>query len=466
MEHYQVAVIGGGPGGYETAIRLSQYNINTVCFEKERLGGVCLNWGCIPTKALVKSADLFAEIKQSAEFGIEVDAPKLDFTKVYQRKAEVVEKLVSGIEYIFKKRNIPMINKKVEKIVKHDGKYAIYADNEAQCSVDYIVLATGSIPKELPFMPFDGKHILSSNDILNIEQMPESIAIIGGGVIGCEFASIFAQFGTKVEIIEFLPELIATEDTEISRRLALGLKKLGIKINLRVGVEKAEIADGKVTLSLANGKTTEAEKVLVAVGRQPVCDIVLEGFEIGKERDFIVIDEQCRTNEQNVFSIGDITGKMQLAHTASKQGLRVAELINGELNGEKVTQEELIYHNIPRCVFTNPELASCGLTEKQAQEQYDEILIGKFPYAANGKSLGMGNNFGFVKTIADKNSGVIVGMHIIGPAATEIIAQASFIINTKSSVESIEKVVFAHPTLSECVMESIEDLHKFAIHIV
>ncbi|HOQ79737.1 MAG TPA: FAD-dependent oxidoreductase, partial [Candidatus Cloacimonadota bacterium] len=229
MEHYQVAVIGGGPGGYETAIRLSQYNISTVCFEKERLGGVCLNWGCIPTKALVKSADLFAEIKQSAEFGIEVDAPKLDFSKVYQRKAEVVEKLVSGIEYIFKKRNIPMINKKVEKIVKHDGKYTIFADNEAQCSVDYIVLATGSIPKELPFMPFDGKHILSSNDILNIEQMPESLAIIGGGVIGCEFASIFAQFGTKVEIIEFLPELIATEDTEISRRLALGLKKLGIK---------------------------------------------------------------------------------------------------------------------------------------------------------------------------------------------------------------------------------------------
>jgi len=466
MESFQVAVIGGGPGGYETAIRLNQYEISTVCFEKSRLGGVCLNWGCIPTKALVKSADLYAEIKQAGEFGIEVGDTKLDFEKVYSRKTEVVEKLVSGIEYIFKKRNIPMINKNVDKIVKKDDKYIIYADGEAQCSVEYVILATGSVPKELPFMRFDGERILSSNDILHIEKIPESLAIIGGGVIGCEFASIFAQFGTKVEIIEFLPELIATEDSEISRRLSLGLKKLGIKINLRVGVEKAEIIDDKVQLTLANGKITEAEKVLVAVGRQPVCDIKMEGFEIASERGFITINDECRTNERQVFSIGDITGKMQLAHTASKQGLRVAELINAELKSEQIEQDELVYENIPRCVFTNPELASCGLTEKQAQEKYGEILVGKFPYAANGKSLSMGNNFGFVKTIADKASGLIVGMHIIGPAATELIAQSSFIINTKSSAKTIEKVVFAHPTLSECLMESIEDLHKFAIHTI
>ncbi len=466
MEHYQVAVIGGGPGGYETAIRLNQYQISTVCFEKERLGGVCLNWGCIPTKALVKVADLYAEMKHAEEFGLQASEVKLEFEKVYQRKSQVVEKLVSGIEYLFKKRNIPVIQKKVDKISKQDNQYILYAEGEALCSADYIILATGSVPKALPFLPFDGQQVLSSNEILTINEQPKSLAVIGGGVIGCEFASIFAQFGTQVEIIEFLPELVANEDEEVSKRLALALKKQGIKLYLKTGVEKAEVSADKVILSLSNGKTVEAEKVLVSVGRQPVCDVITEGFEISKERGFILIDEQCRTNEDKVFSIGDVTGKLQLAHTASKQGLRVAELIKGEIRGETVHQDELIYENIPRCTFTNPEIASCGLTEKQAQEKYGEILVGKFPFAANGKSLGMGNNFGFVKTIADKKSGIIVGLHIIGPVATELIAQASFLINTRSTAEVIEKVVFAHPTLSECVMESVEDLHKLAIHTI
>jgi len=466
MEHFQVAVIGGGPGGYETAIRLNQYQISTVCFEKERLGGVCLNWGCIPTKALVKVADLYAEMKHAEEFGIQIRDVKLEFDKVYNRKSQVVEKLVSGIEYIFKKRNIPVITKKVDKISKEAGIYSIIAEGEVQCTADYIILATGSVPKELPFMAFDGKSILSSNEILNISDQPKSLAVIGGGVIGCEFASIFAQFGTQVEIIEFLPELVANEDEEVSKRLALALKKQGIKLHLKTGVEKAEVTEDKVILSLSNGKSVEAEKVLVSVGRKPVCDISFEGFDIVKDKDFIIINDDCRTNEPHIFSIGDVTGKLQLAHTASKQGLRVAELIRGEIKNETIHQEELIYHNIPRCTFTNPEIASCGLTEKQAQEKYGEIHVGKFPFAANGKSLGMGNNFGFVKSIADKKTGVIVGLHIIGPVATELIAQASFLINTQSTAEVIEKVVFAHPTLSECVMESIEDLHKMAIHTV
>lgn len=466
MDHYQVAVIGGGPGGYETAIRLNQYQINVVCFEKERLGGVCLNWGCIPTKALVKVADFYEEIKHSEEFGICTTETKIDFEKIYARKAQIVEKLVSGIEYIFKKRNIPNIKKAITKISKVNQQYLIYDDNECLCSADYIVIATGSIPKELGFLPFDGDKILSSNEMLNLNQQPKSLAVIGGGVIGCEFASIMAQLGTQVEIIEFLPELVTNEDEEISKRLALAMKKMGIKLHLKTGVEKGEIKEDHVELTLSNGKSVVTEKVLVSVGRKPVCDIEFEGFSIVIEKDFIKINESCQTSEANIYCIGDVTGKLQLAHTASKQGLRVAEKIMSIVNNKDIHQEELIYHNIPRCTFTNPEVASCGLTEKQAIEMYGEINVGKFPFAANGKSLGMGNTFGFVKTISDKKTDIIVGIHIIGPVATELIAQASILINTKATADIIEKVVFAHPTLSECLMEAVEDLHKLAIHIV
>ncbi len=466
MEHYQVAVIGGGPGGYEASIRLNQYQIKTICFEKSRLGGVCLNVGCIPTKALVKVAETYHEMNNHEEFGINLENLKLDFNKVYQRKSAVVEKLVSGIEYIFKKRSIPVVNKTVNKIKKESNVYSIYCENEVVCTADYIILATGSEPKELPFLPFDGAKILSSNHILTLTEQPKSLAVIGGGVIGCEFASIFSQFGTHVEIIEFLPDLVANEDEEISKRLSLGLKKTGIKIHTKTGVKEGIINEEGVELTLSNDKKIVVDKVLVSVGRRPVCDIEFDSFIIDKEKDFVLIDENCETNEKNVFCIGDVTGKLQLAHTASKQGLRVAEIIKNKINQTNHEQEELDYINIPRCTFTNPEIGSCGYTEKQAKEKFGEILIGKFPFAANGKSLGMGNQFGFVKTIAEAKDGTIIGMHIIGPQATELIAQGSILINTKATANIIESVIFAHPTLSECIMESIEDLHKMAIHIV
>lgn len=466
MEHYQVAVIGGGPGGYEASIRLNQYQVNTICFEKTRLGGVCLNVGCIPTKALVKVADAFHEMKHCSELGISADNITLEFEKVYQRKAAVVEKLVSGIEFIFKKRAIPVVKQEVTKIKKEKNLYFIFCGSELICSADHVILATGSIPKALPFLPFDGKRILSSDHILSLTEQPKSLAVIGGGVIGCEFASIFSSFGTQVEIIEFLPEIVANEDEEVSKRLAMALKKAGIKIHTKTGVEKGEIKENGVELSLSNGKTILVDQVLVSVGRQPVCDIEFENCEITRQNGFVQIDEACETNEKNIYCIGDVTGKLQLAHTASKQGLRVAELLNAKIKESAIHQEILEYINIPRCTFTNPEIGSCGYTEKQAQEKFGEILVGKFPFAANGKSLGMGNQFGFVKTIADRLSGKIIGMHIIGPNATEMIAQGSILINTQATAEVIEKVVFAHPTLSECVMESIEDLHKMAIHTV
>lgn len=466
MEHFKVAIIGGGPGGYETAIRFNQLGISVICFEKSRLGGVCLNWGCIPTKALVKVADLYHEMINADEFGLEKYKHDLDYEKVFQRKNQVVEKLVGGIEFLFKKRQIPVQNKIVTKIKKIDNLFEIFSNEELVCCVEKVIIATGSEPKTLPFLPFDGKHILSSDHILSMSELPKSLIIIGGGVIGCEFACIYKQLGVDVNIVEFLPDLLPTEDEEISKRIAMALKKLGIKIFTKTAVESGSINENGVDLVLSNSKRLSSEKVLVSVGRKPVFDIETLNFELVKNNNFLEIDDLCKTSENNVFAIGDVTGKLMLAHTASKQGLLVADYINSELNNQKMHLKPLAYHNIPSCTFTNPEVASCGLTEKQANEKFEEIKVGRFPFAANGKALGSGSIFGFVKTIINAKTDEIIGMHIIGHLATELIAQASILINTKAKVEDVANIVFAHPTISECVMESIEDTHKMAIHTV
>jgi len=471
LDHYKTAIIGGGPGGYETAIRLNQLGISVIIFEKERLGGVCLNKGCIPTKALVKVADLFTEMKIAGEFGLENYDFPVNYEKIYNRKNLVVEKLVSGIEFLFNKRNMPLVKTKITKIEKKDGKYLIFDSNELLCSVDYVILATGSEPKELPFLPFDADKFLSSDHILNMNSLPKSLTIIGGGVIGCEFACIYAQLGVEVNIVEYLPEIVPTEDEEISKRLSMALKKQGIKIFTKTQVLSGKKEDNFVELSLSNGKTLISEKVLVSVGRKPVFDIETVGFSIKNNHDYIEINNFCQTNEKNIFAIGDVNGKLMLAHVASKQGLLVAEYIENEIKDRKKDIKDLAlkplnYDCIPACIFTNPEVASCGLTEKKAKERNIEIKIGKFPFAANGKALGVGATYGFVKTIVNAETDEILGMHIIGYLATELIAQASILINTKAKIDDVSNIIFAHPTISECVMESIEDTHKMAIHLV
>ena len=463
MEQHTVAIIGGGPGGYVTAIRLQQYGIDTVVFEKERLGGVCLNWGCIPTKALVKVADLFSELHHVEEFGLSIENPKYDYAKIYERKNQVVEKLVSGLEFLFKKRQIPVINETVNTLVKHGDSYLISTETST-IQASYVIIATGSKAKELPTFKIDGENILSSRDILRLQELPERLVVVGGGVIGCEFASIFAQLGVEVQIIEFLPQLISTEDEEISKRLAMALKKTGIKIHLKTAVESWKSANSELQISLSNGKEITTDKILLSVGRAPVFEIECKNFEINIEKDAITINNNFETSQPNLFAIGDVTAKMQLAHTASKQGLLTAEVIKNRVEGNESKIEELRYENIPRCTFTNPEIGSIGLTEAQAKKQYEEILVGKFPFSANGKALGLGNVFGFVKTIADKKSNKILGMHIIGPQATELIAEGAIIIQSGMTIDEALKVVFAHPTLSEAVAESIENLEKMSIN--
>ena len=464
MQEHKVAVIGGGPGGYETAIRLSQYGIDTVVFEKERIGGVCLNWGCIPTKTLVKSAELYTEISESETFGFPEAQVSLDYSKVFERKNKIVEQLVSGIEYLFRKRKIPIQNEKVTQISVSGNGYEITTASGEKFRAEYIVLATGSIAKSLPGIEIDEIDILSSTGILKLDSLPKRLAVVGGGVIGCEFASIMASFGVEVHIVEFLPRLISLEDEEVSKRLTMGLKKSGIKIMTGVGVQSILKTDAGLELSLSSGDTLSVDKALISVGRMPVCDILWQGAELRTERGAIVIDEHMQTNLPRVYAIGDVTAKLQLAHTASKQGLMVADEVNSLLNDKVLHHIPLNYANIPRCTFTHPEIGSVGLTEKEAQESYGEILIGRFPFTANGKAMSMSNTFGFVKTIARADTGELVGMHIIGPQAAELIAQGGILISLKAKAEDVESIVFAHPTLSEAIMESLEDVRGLSIH--
>jgi len=462
---YDVIIIGGGPGGYVSAIRMKQYGLNVAVIEKERLGGVCLNWGCIPTKSLVKVAELYKEIKEADKFGINVPQSEIDYELIWERKNSIVEQLVSGVEFIFKKREIPNIKENVIQVQKFKDEYKIItSDNEYVAK--YIVLATGSKPKALPFMQFDGSRVLSSKDILKMTELPDRMVVVGGGIVGCEFASIYNLLGVKIEIVEFLPRLVSTEDIEISKRLAMALKKSGIKVHLKTAVEGFQLEDNKIKLNLSSGKIIETDKLLVSVGREAQMDINFLDCELNKDNGFVVIDEEFKTNLPNLFAIGDVTGKMMLAHVASKQGLTVADIISNKINSTGIEISKLNYESVPACIFTDPEIGSVGLSEDKAKELYKNISVGRFPFSANGKSLGIGNRFGFVKMVCDRDTGKILGMHIIGPQATELIAQGSFMIGAEMKTDDIKKVIFAHPTLSECVMEAAEDLESLAVHIV
>lgn len=464
MPKYQVLIIGGGPGGYETAIRLNQYGIECAVVESERIGGVCLNWGCIPTKSILKSAELNSELHHAQEYGLpDIDAG-LDYSKVFERKNAIVEQLVSGVEYLFRKRGIPVINGRARTVKTKGSGYEVQIEGSDTVEADYLIIATGTVPKELPGVSIDEEKVLSSTGLLNLDKLPASLAVVGGGVIGCEFASIMNSFGVKTHIIEFLPRIVSSEDTEISRRLAQALKKAGINISTKVGVEKITRSDGGMELELSDGKSLTVEKVLLSVGREPQKDLVWEGLEIKTDRGYIDIDPMMRTNLPKVYAIGDITGKLQLAHTATKQGLVAAAHIRSRVQELEFDYPPIIYENIPRCTFTMPELASVGLTEEQAKEKFGEIKIGKFPFSANGKAMAMSNTFGLVKTIARVDDSTLVGMHVIGGGATELIAQGAILISLGAGEDAAEKIVFAHPTLSEAVKESLEDLNNLSIN--
>ena len=419
MSKYDLAVIGAGPGGYVAAARAAELGMKVAVYEKDVVGGVCLNWGCIPTKALSATAAVLTNVQRSAEFGINVNGYELDFAKAQERKDNVVKKLASGIEMLFKAKKIELI-KTEAKIDKVDAKN--------------ILIATGSSPLQLPGMEFDGKTILSSTDMLGLESVPKSILIIGGGAIGCEFASTFKTFGADVTIVEMMEQILPTEDAEIARKLEQIFKKRGIKVFTKTKVEKIE--KGRATLS--NGSTIVAEKVLVSVGRVANS----EGLDVECNKGWIKVDENFRTNVKNIYAAGDVIGGILLAHVASREALCAVS----HMAGKKST---INYNVIPSCIFTYPEIASVGLTQKQAEGARSR----KFLFSAIGKAHTLGETEGFIKLVVDSKTDKILGAQMIGPHVTELISEIAPCVQFGLTSEKLASVIHAHPTLSEAIQE-------------
>ncbi len=453
MKKYDLVIIGSGPGGYVAAVRAAQLGLNVCLFEKEKIGGVCLNWGCIPTKALSVSSSLYSSIKRADEFGIDVKECNLNFSKVQERKEKIVKKLSSGIEMLVKARKIDLVKQKAK--IK-DAAHVISDEEEVEAK--NILIATGSLPFEIPGIPYDGTYILSSSHMLALQSVPKSIVIVGGGVIGCEFASIFRSFGSEVSIIEMMDQLLPNEDAEIVRKISEIFKKKGIKIFTKTKVEKIDKKEGGISATLSSGAAFPADKALVCVGRIPnTKDLGIENAGIECNKGWVEVDKYYRTNVKNIYAVGDAIGGILLAHVASKEAICAVENISGK---EKV----LNYDAVPNCIFTQPEISSVGLSDKTARERGLKTRTRKFLFSATGKSHVLGETEGFIKLVVDNESDKILGAQIIGPRATELIAEFSPCVQFGITSEKLADVIHAHPTLSEVVQEVSEAIHNRAIH--
>jgi dihydrolipoamide dehydrogenase len=457
----RIAVIGAGPGGYVAAIKAAQLGASVTVVEDTEVGGTCLNRGCIPTKALVASAEAIEKTRNIHDFGIELNGDvSPNIQKIIERKNRVVSIQVKGIRGLFKSWGIKILDgrgfivtpKKIKVTLKDSGTEEIEADK--------IIIATGSRPAQIPTFPFDGEKILSSDDALNLNIIPKRLLIIGAGVIGCEFAFIYREFGSEVTMVEMMPRAVSTEDEEISAILEKELKKKKIKLMTDVKVEKIEIREDSVQAFLSDGKTMETEKVLVSIGRAMNSkDIGLEniGVKTG-QRGEIIVNNRMETNIDGVYAVGDVTGGIMLAHVASREGIVAAENALGR-------NAVINYNVVPTAIFTSPEIASVGLRERQALEKGYKIKSGRFQFRALGKAHAMGEISGLIKIIVDEQSDGILGTHIIGPHASDLIHEVALAINNGLTVRDIAYTIHAHPTLSEAIMEAAEDVYDSAIHV-
>ncbi len=447
---YDLAVVGGGPGGYVCAIRAAQLGARVVIFEKDSFGGVCLNHGCIPTKALVRNAEAWQDVLNSEAMGISLSNPSFDWKKIIGRKDRVVHTLVSGVEGLLKKNKVEIV--KSEAQVGAGGKIT---SGGKTYSAAKVVLATGTKPLEIPFENDGSMKVYNSAELLSIDKLPKSIVIVGGGVIGVEMASIYSAFGVQVTIVEMLERIIAMADAEVAELLAAELRKSGVEIKTSSGFKA--VKDGRVLLS--NGDAIAAEALLIAVGRKPVTGGLTADAGVSlNEKGWIETDDNLKTSADNIYAIGDITGRIQLAHVASAQGLQVAE----SLFGGKSKRGN--YNAVPSCIFTKPEIAWAGMTEVEAKAKGLQVKVGKFPFKAIGKALAYGETEGFVKVIVDERWDEIIGVHIIGPHASDLIAEAGAAIHLESTAQELARAVHAHPTFAEAVMEACEAVHGKAIH--
>jgi dihydrolipoamide dehydrogenase len=463
MSTFDVIVLGSGPGGYVTAIRASQLGLKTAIIEKESLGGVCLNWGCIPTKALLKSAQVFDYLKHASDYGLKAEGADKDFDAVVKRSRNVAEGMSKGVQFLMKKNKIEVINgfgkviagKKV-KVTGEDGK-------ETEYSASHIIIATGARSRELPSLPQDGKKIIGYRKAMTLEKQPKKLIVVGSGAIGIEFAYFYNAMGTDVTVVEFLPNIVPVEDEEISKQLERSFKKSGIKIMTSSEVTKADTSDDgvKVTVKTPKGEEIiEADVVLSAVGiKTNIENIGLEEVGITTDRDKILVNDFYQTNIPGYYAIGDVTAGPALAHVASAEGILCVEKIAG------MHVEPLDYGNIPGCTYCLPEIASVGLTEKQAIDKGLDIKVGKFPFSASGKAQASGNSEGFVKVIFDAKYGEWLGCHMIGAGVTDMIAEAVLGRKLETTGHEVLKTVHPHPTMSEAVMEAVADAYGEVIHL-
>ncbi len=462
--NYDIIVIGSGPGGYVAAIRAAQLGFKTAVIEKESLGGICLNWGCIPTKALLKSAHVFKYLQEAEQYGLnKVENPGFDFSKVVQRSRGVAQKMSGGISFLMKKNKIDVImgTAKVQK-----GKKVSVTDENGKAteySAQHIIIATGARSRELPNLPQDGKKVIGYRQALNLTEQPKSMIVVGSGAIGVEFADFYNAMGTKVTIVEFMPTILPVEDEDVSKHLEKSLKKAGINIMTNSSVEGVDTSGNgvKATVKTAKGtETLEADILLSAVGI--ASNVEGQGFEevgIKTEKGKVLVNEWYETSVPGYYAIGDILPTQALAHVASAEGITCVEKIKG------MHVEKIDYGNVPGCTYCHPEVASVGLTEKQAKEKGYELKVGKFPFSASGKATANGDTDGFIKVIFDAKYGEWLGCHMVGDGVTDMIAEAVVARKLETTGHEVLKAIHPHPTISEAVMEAVAAAYGEVIHI-
>ena len=459
-DHVQNLVIGSGVGGYGAAVRLGQLHRETILVERETLGGVCLNVGCIPSKAIVRAAKLMKQIQRAQDFGIETSQPKMDLQKLQVWKKGVVDKLTKGVAYLCRGNKVDVVYGEARfqgphqvEIKSKEGSKIVNADN--------IIIATGSRPVEIPGFKFDGDFIITATEALSFTEAPRNFVIIGGGVSGLELGMAYAQFGSHVTVIEMLEQLLPGTDIELVRVVERTLRKLGVETHLKARAKWAK--DGKVGAQLVDGKEIEvpADKVMVVVGRRPNSDqIGLETTGVKTDQaGFIQVNSQMQTNVPGIYAIGDVIGQPLLAHKASKQGVVAAEVIAGEASAAD-------FKAMPGAIWTDPEIATVGLTEAEAKKQGYEPIVGKFPFTALGRAVAVGETDGFVKVVADKQSEQILGIHMVGADVTDLISEAALAIEMGATLDDLALTVHPHPTLPEALMEATEAAKGKAINIL
>jgi dihydrolipoamide dehydrogenase len=460
--HFNVIVIGTGPGGYVAAIHAAQLGLSTAVVEREELGGTCLNWGCIPTKSWVVTAHLYEQIKRAKEYGIEVGEPKINWGLLVERKNRVVKQMTGGVKTLLSGRKVEIFKGVAKLASAHQVQVALNDGGTTTLTADHVILATGAQATMPPGFKLDGERVITSKEALDLSKQPKRVAVLGGGVVGSEFACFFAAIGTQVTLVEMLPRLVPAEDDEIAQALEREMKKQKITLHLDTRVDGlVDRPDGSIALTLAGGKTVEVDTVLVATGRRPYAEgLGLESLGVARgDRGKIAVNERLETSVKGLYAIGDVTDIKQLAHFASAQGKAAAELIAG--HGAQTN-----WRAVPAATFTSPEIASVGLTEREARAEGRTLKIGRFPFRAHGRNIADGETSGFVKLIGDADTDQVLGAHIIGAKASELIHECSLAIAADLNVRDLAHAIHAHPTLTEALGEAAEDADGLATHLL